>query len=284
MKGFIAGLVVALLLAGIVIALKGKQPEIIGSNKPVPLVVSLTKGTTIPMILGTPLAAGATKVGSSVQLWVSEDVKVDGETVIKKGTPVQGTVSWSRAEGALSGLMNRPARLAITINGLKTVEGNIVTIEFDEGPAFEFNRDNTSKALTDVRDVWNNSKQREVLTRIYTDISAGKTPTIVSDEEREALKSALQTLDLSEAESLISKNKKSFDKVLTSLAGNVFSGSLGNAEGALGAVRQLGSLLEGVSDQIGGAFRGRTIHAPAGMPLSAKTTGDVQVKVQSDIR
>lgn len=263
---------IALLIA---IFLSGCKSETSSAKTPTPAAIELISGTPIKLLLAQALSAGSTREGSQVRFLVAKDVVVDNRVVIAKGAEAIGTVSWSRSEGSLSSVMNRPARLAVKLESVKAVDGSTVPLS----TKIQFDRNNTSAAANvNVSDqLWSDSAKREILTKIAQDLAEGRTPDVSGATEKEALASALQDLGLNDAKKLLNDDKATFEGLLSTLAGSAVQ-PLGQVDLALHAVKQLGGLVEGVGTRLGGIFKGRTIRAPIGMEITAKTETKATVK------
>lgn len=66
-----------------------------------PATVTLHSGTEVPLVTDAPLSSKTSVKGDLVQLTVAEDVRVDGQVVIAKGSPATGQIVEARAKGAL---------------------------------------------------------------------------------------------------------------------------------------------------------------------------------------
>ena len=75
-----------LAILGLIPYLTGLAPMALASQ-------SIAKGTDVPLVFDQALSSKTAKEGDKVSLHVSQDVAVDGKTVIKQGTPVTGMVT-----------------------------------------------------------------------------------------------------------------------------------------------------------------------------------------------
>jgi len=78
----------------------------------------LPDGTRIAVRTMEPLSSATMQDGSAVTFSVVEDVVVDGEVVIRQGTPVRGTIVNAQAKRR----MGRAGKLQYTVNETKAVD------------------------------------------------------------------------------------------------------------------------------------------------------------------
>ena len=86
--------------------------------------VRLPDGTRIAVRTMEPLSSATLKDGSQVTFSVVEDVVVDGEVVIKQGTPVRGTIVDAQAKRR----MGRAGKLQYTVNETKAVDRTTIRL------------------------------------------------------------------------------------------------------------------------------------------------------------
>ena len=84
----------------------------------------LPDGTRIAVRTMEPLSSATVKDGDPVTFSVVEDVIVDGEIVIKQGTPVRGTIVDAQAKRR----MGRAGRLQYTVNETKAVDRSAIRL------------------------------------------------------------------------------------------------------------------------------------------------------------
>jgi hypothetical protein len=84
----------------------------------------LVDGTRIAVRTMEPLSSATLKDGSQVIFSVVEDVVVDGEVVIKQGTPVRGTIVDAQAKRR----MGRAGKLQYTVNETKAVDRTTIRL------------------------------------------------------------------------------------------------------------------------------------------------------------
>lgn len=78
---------------------------------PPPKVISLPAGTRLPVRLDQDLGSKISQPGESFTATFSEDVKVDGQTVIARGARADGTVVDAKALGKIKGAASLSVRL-----------------------------------------------------------------------------------------------------------------------------------------------------------------------------
>jgi len=81
-------------------------------------------GTRIAVRTMEQLSSATLKDGSPVTFAVVEDVVVDGEVVIKQGTPVRGTIVDAEAKRR----MGRAGKLQYTVNETKAVDRSAIRL------------------------------------------------------------------------------------------------------------------------------------------------------------
>ena len=84
----------------------------------------LPDGTRIPVRTMEPLSSATLKDSDQVTFAVVEDVIVDGEVVIKQGTPVRGTIVDAEAKRR----MGRAGKLQYTVNETKGVDRSVIRL------------------------------------------------------------------------------------------------------------------------------------------------------------
>ena len=123
----------------------GCQPKPAPAPTPIPVAkkVTVTAGTPIKLVLLDELTSGGIEKGSTVRLALAEPI--DGLPAM---SPATATVSWSRTEGTLGGMMSRPARLNLTLESLTGPDGQPIPLSAapDGAKDYEMNRDNTGRA------------------------------------------------------------------------------------------------------------------------------------------
>lgn len=253
----------------------------------------LSKGTSVRLMLLKELHAGRESVGSPVQFLLMEDVRdAKGRLLMKKGSPVSAKVSRSRGEGTLSGAMNQPARLNITFDQTKAVDGTQVLLSADKGGArdaeYEFTRANTgipgkSRSMESALD---DEERRQLLVRLAEMISENRDGNLSNDPRSEELVRGLaDQLGLSDTRALDAKGD--LDKA-TGLLGQVSSGRIDLdllMSASLGTVNSLIELTQVAAfavNRVGGMLKGRTIRAHFGTEVTAYVAADATVTIQPE--
>jgi hypothetical protein len=254
---------------------------------PAPVVSTLEPGTPIPLILLRPLNAGMPE-GSEVPFMVAEDVRDDeGRVLVAKGSPAIGIVTWSRSEGALGRLVQRPARLEVDLRRTHSVDEKPVALSPRKGKAerLALNQENTrpDEHAEQIGEMLRQQEQRETLEAVARLFEEGKAPSLETEEGRRQLALIAERLglsgtskvlaagDLRKAQSLLEQIRRG--AAIKNLA------ATGGSLGAFDAIMELASLAGEVRGQLGRMFRGRTIQAPVGLRIDAYVLEPVEVTV-----
>jgi hypothetical protein len=104
----------------------------------------LPEGTRIAVRTMEQLSSATLKDGSPVTFAVVEDVVVDGEVVIKQGTPVRGTIVDAEAKRR----MGRAGKLQYTVNETRAVDRSVIRLRAVQDRAGDSNV--TSTTVTTV--------------------------------------------------------------------------------------------------------------------------------------
>jgi hypothetical protein len=237
------------------------------------------KGTPIRLMLLREISSNSSMPGDLVPLVVTQDVEVDGRVLIPEGLMVFGKVAKTRREGALSApVFDKPARLSVTFEHLRDVDGREVKIQPRVGTNgdLQITREMTvrpnGEESREIETAWQNPQARSVMEKVRRLFVDGTT-----------------TLTKKEAEILISHNIQlpvvqeairigAFDRV-TGFISDIKKGrtieaflSLTPATRpallAIRAVRELGRLSGGIGNYVGGRFKGRNIRCCAGVELT----------------
>jgi hypothetical protein len=88
-----------------------------------PAMTKIPAGTPLSVTLSTSLNSGKNNAGDTFSANLSDDVVVNGKTVLKKGTPIEGKVV--SAEGA--GKVKGTGKMSLTLTGA-TVNGKTVAL------------------------------------------------------------------------------------------------------------------------------------------------------------
>jgi hypothetical protein len=231
--------------------------------------VKVAPGTKIPLTLMQELESGGTPTGTKVSFMVNQDVEADGTVAIPKGSVVIGEVSWSRREGSLDGLMQRPARLNLKFKEAILADGKTVPIGGSpDSDEFEFNRDNTTPDR-EPEATSENPAVEEALTKLRTKLLESD-PDLREEDLSPLLEGLAGNLKLQSTERILKQNELSeVNQLLKQLkgTGGVASLATGQAELAIAAVQELAQLANGVGRRMDRMLRGRNIKAYMGTEI-----------------
>lgn len=262
------------LLPILLIAGCAKTPEV--PNIPAP-PVTVTQGTQVHLILAKQLNAGDARPGEFVPFLVAEDVIVNGQIAIPKGTIAEGEVTWSRSEGSLSGLMNQPARLEVKIKQLKLESGELALAVDGEdlGKAYAFTRENTGKPEADeakVEDLLKDELNRQLAEKL-TELFDGKSPDLSTPDAQVALDKLAGEMGLNDTRRLLEGGKQNVGQIASTIErlqkGDLSGIAKGDMSLSLGAVMELANLVGGLGDKVARTLKGRTIRAYPGTRIEA---------------
>lgn len=231
--------------------------------------VKVAPGTKIPLTLMQELESGGTPTGTKVSFMVNQDVQADGTVAIPKGSVVIGEVSWSRREGSLDGLMQRPARLNLKFTEAILADGKTVPIGGSpDSDEFEFNRDNTTPDR-EPEAAAENPAVEEALTKLRTKLLESD-PDLREEDLSPLLEGLAGNLKLQSTERILKQNELSeVNQLLKQLkgTGGVASLATGQAELAIAAVQELAQVANGVGRRMDRMLRGRNIKAYMGTEI-----------------
>ena len=91
--------------------------------------IVLPKGAAINVTLAKDLSSKDATRGDEVQFTVAEDVKVDGQTLIAKGTSAKGTVIYAKQGGYLG----KSGKLAVQVDSTTTRDGKVLPLRAAKG-------------------------------------------------------------------------------------------------------------------------------------------------------
>jgi hypothetical protein len=253
-----------------------------------PETVKLEAGTPIKAVLMKELTSGGSREGEEVPLMLSEDVKdPKGRILIPKGTPISGSVTWSRNEGTLGSLLNQPARLKFKVEHVKAVDGATVKISPEKAKPedFELNRENTGKitASQTLENLAKDKSNEAVLEAVRDLFEKGEAAKLDSPETRAKLASIAQEMSLPSTSKLLEDNQ--VDKV-TDLVQQIRRGAaLTNlATGGSASIVDAALELAGVAGQVGNRLErmlgGRNIRALVGTSIDLYVLETVEIKVK----
>lgn len=255
---------------------------------PKPIVSTLPAGTRVPAMLMRQLESGVDKEGADVPMLVTEDVKdASGNIVVKRGSPLQGKITWSRRADAWAGLSNRPARLRFKFLSVTTTDSQAVEVCADltkPDEPYELNRSNTGKTdiATKVDTLAADQKNAAILQAVNDLFEKGDVGSLDQPEERQKLAEIADQLQMPELKTVVSQTGPGDVAYLlqTMRRGNTLA-TLGAAtpQGQLGllALNQMASLAGAVGNRLAGITKGRNIKAYIGTPVTAYVTRAVNI-------
>ncbi len=106
----------------------------------------LADGTKISVRVMEPLSSATLKDNDPVSFAVVEDVRVDGEVVIKQGTPVRGVIVDAEAKRR----MGRAGKLMYTVNETKAVDKSTIHLRAVQDKRGDSNVTSTAVTTTAV--------------------------------------------------------------------------------------------------------------------------------------
>ena len=198
---------------------------------------------------------------------------VDG---LPEMSPADATVAESRAEGTLGGLMNRPARLNLTLGSMTAPDGTCVPLSADarEAKDFELDRANTGRPDVPQRE----PEEVDVSTGVAVQSliekgeSGGLDPKQVGDLARKlGMEGTARLADagrLGDAQALIRKVRE----------GGAVAGLASG--GTVAAAMEMVSLAGDVGHHLGRALGGRNIRAYPGTVVPAFVARDTTVTLR----
>ena len=259
---------------------------IVGCQKPTETVVTekikLPKGTKIEAVTLKELTSGGTPEGEAVPMMVSQDVKdSSGHVLVPRGAAVTGEVSWSRTEGSLGGLTNRPARLKFRFKEVVLPDGTRAKLsasEEKEDQEFELNRDNTGQinVTSQVEQLADNPQNQEAMDALKRLVEDGD----MSNLNSEKLSEVAQQLNLTATTRLANdKDVNQVADLMQKIKGGSTIASLasGGSLLAVDAAMELIGVVGQVGSRLGRSLGGRNIRAYVGTPVTAYVVQDVQV-------
>jgi|CXWL01.1.fsa_nt_gi hypothetical protein len=266
------------------------------ANESKTVAVTLNRGTEIKLMLLEKLDSGGSEEGHRVPFVVCENVTDStGKIVIPMGTPVSGEITQSRAAGALSSVINSPARLRMKLNPIEQNGGKqivLLGLLDSEDTDFGFTRETMSSPpanqLPDSS--YEDLSKKAVLAAITEIIEGSKSLEQLKLElsNDQKLNDLLGQLGYAQTEQIIAKQKSAADginRVATTLdslrRGNLSALSGGEATLVLAAIEELGGLASEVGDKIRGIFKGRNIRPAIGTRITVFVADDTEVLIRS---
>jgi hypothetical protein len=224
----------------------------------------------VSLLLLTELSAGGSPEGKRVALLVTEDFTAPNGTNVPKGSIAYRKVHWSRSAGALSGLFNEPARLAIKLDSVAGMDGNpvaLVPVGADKEGVFHFHGGNTGieRASDAIEEVLNDAGAKEALEVMLGGLlgkEMGSNEVVALLAKRLSLANIAKLVEVNSLGDLVGTFK-------SIAAGEITRIGTAHAGIVIEAVTELTGLRKSVGDRIAGLFRGRTIRAYPGTPVRA---------------
>ena len=256
------------LLAFVVLAGCSAQP---------PPPARLVEGTEVPLMLLTELSAGGSEEGTEVAFMVTKDVKApDDRVLIPRGAIAYGRVSWSRSAGALSKVVNEPPRLAVSIDRTTAIDDQTIYLQATAtGEPYHFSGKNTGarRASEGLAAALDDKSTRKALEQLLGAFEGKR----MGDEE--IVEGLARKLDLKNTEQLAEgRSVRELEKILEGVA----DGSVTRVTGAqttllIDTITELAGLRVNVGDRIAGIFKGSTIRAYPGTPVTASVAQAISV-------
>lgn len=225
-------------------------------------------------MLVTPLEAGGSKAGDTVQFVVTEEVRAKDAVLIPKGSAARGEVINSRGEGMLSGLTNQPARLEVKVTEITAADGSRIP----STTVYAFNRGNTGRTdvMAKVERLLGSENTKAAMEALRKRIESGEKVDLNSPEMKKALTEIGNELGIEELADAATSGKASelADTVRMLRSGaSLLDGGL-----SLGGALQVINVVDQAGKRIDRMLRGRTIRAHPGTPLTATTASTVKVR------
>ncbi len=242
-----------------------------------PKLVELKAGTPVSLILAKQMSAGEAKEGEMVPFLVGEDIRQDGATIIPKGSIAKAEVTWSRSEGTLGGLTNRPARLEVRLIDIQN-DGILIPIAASAdgrvGP-ISFTRDNTGKPEVDeakVEELLKVEANRHLAEKL-AELFDGKSPDLSGEEAQKALQEFAKQLELGDTQKLMANGESNLNSISQTISrlqkGDLTGIASGDLSLSLSSVLELANLAGGLGDRVSRSLKGRTIRAYPGTRIDA---------------
>jgi hypothetical protein len=242
----------------------------------------LARGTPVRAVLLTELTSGGSKEGSEVAMMVSEDVvESDGNVVVPRGAAVMGEVTWSRSEGTLGGLTNRPARLKFKFKHLILPGGKQIPLSADPNDPeaeFELNRANTGEVpgngnMEQSATIEQNQATLESLRRL---LDKGQ----LDEQDKEQISRLAADWKLDATQKIMDEGRADqVSNLLEQIKGGATVSALagGSPLIAVDAALELVKVVGKVGSKLSKTLGGRNIHAYVGTPVTAYVRDDLEV-------
>jgi hypothetical protein len=240
---------------------------------------TLESNTEVPLMLMQQLSAGGSKEGEEIAFMVTEDIKSSGNKVlIPRGAIAYGRVNWSRSAGALSKITNEPPRLAVTIDRTTSIDNRTVMLKATEsGEPLHFSGKNTSpRSASDMLD--RSLKDEQTKAEIERLFAAFEGKSMGDDR---VIREIAEKLGLEQTEKMARNHSiKDVEGIIRQvLDGNATRIVGGQTTLIIDTVAELAGLRFNVGDRIAGLFRGPTIHAYPGTPVTAYVADPIEIEI-----
>lgn len=257
-----------------------------GASKPqsarnTPIVIPA--GHEISVMLLTPLESGGTPKGEVATFVVASDVMVGDRIAVPQGTQVKAIVTNSRGAGAMSSMLNQPARLAIEFEPINLGSVSIPLENPDKkgSAVYTFSRENTGiPANSFLASALQDDNKRAALSELADLVENASADGSRIDDRR--LREMVDELNLSHVKSMLDASDAAGAKsdelagVLRALrtGATLSTGDIGLA---LGAIEELGGVAGEVTGTLKGIFKGRNIRAHVGTKVRLLVPSDVHI-------
>lgn len=256
------------------VAASGKHPQIRAVAK---------SGTRVPLMLMNKLASGDSKVGETAVFLVTGNISDgSGNVVIPQGSIVTAKVVQSRSAGAVSALLNEPARLVIEFGELRSGDVTAKVETRAKNPdELQLTADNTGlpELAADLGAVWDDPETRQGLQELAKVVLEGKVP---GQEAAKLMERTAERLKLSStADAIRGDHLDTLARVGDSLASGSVSFATGDLMATAAALQELLGLAGAVSSRLEGIFKGRNVRAYPGTEFEVFLAEDVARMVPS---
>lgn len=267
-----------------------QQGDLVIPGLPRPIAEStLPAGTEVSLLLLSPLDAGKSQEGDTVRLILAEPLKdEEGRVLVEAGAMAEGTVTRSRGASLGAELIGQPGRLEIDVQSVSLPDGEKIPLQIDkedEEAAHAFSKENTGlkKAGDALASLWKHPESQKALAGVTNRLMGKESEAdLDSPDMKKALKEIAAEMEMPATSALLDENRPKEDgtDAWASIIGSGDKISKGDFSGmsgaeivlALNALGELGSLADGVSKGLKGAFKGSSIHAPVGTEVTCYTS------------
>lgn len=255
----------------------------VAPNTKLPPIRAVAKaGTGIPVMLMNKLASGDSKVGETAVFLVTRDVKdASGNVVIPQGSFVTASVVQSRSAGAVSAMLNQPARLVIEFDELRAGNESAKVQSRDKNPAeLQLTADNTGlpDLAADLGSVWDDPETRQGLQELAKVVLEGKVP---GAEAAALMERTAERLKLSStADAIRGNHMDALARIGDSLASGSVSFAVGDLTATAAALQELLGIAGAVSSRLEGIFKGRNVRAYPGTEFEVFLAEDFERTIE----